>query len=146
MLSSTRKQSFNSQWSQTVSFEIWPTCRTIGLSAAHFSYRCFQALSFSSCKHTWVYIQEENGQKTSSRITGKTTHWSLKTRKKKNQNNWKQSKVWLFQSTVSSGTLCCNYLHIPDSQTDVVQSFVVDFVEHITSVPTGTHLACFQAE
>lgn len=66
--------------------------------------------------------------------------------KKKNQNNWKQSKVWLFQSTVSSGTLCCNYLHIPDSQTDVVQSFVVDFVEHITSVPTGTHLACFQAE
>lgn len=28
----------------------------------------------------------------------------------------------------------------------MVQSFVVDFVEHITSVPTGTHPACFQAE
>lgn len=28
----------------------------------------------------------------------------------------------------------------------MVQSFVVDFVERVVSVPTGAHLACYQAE
>lgn len=59
-------------------------------------------------------------------------HFRLRTEKKE-QKQLPAKQSLLIPEYILPGTLCCNYLHIPDRQTDVVQSFVVDSVEH-----TGT--------
>lgn len=75
-------------------------------------------------------------------------HFGLKTRKKnpktKTNNKANNSGYSRVQFPL---VLCVAIIYIsPDSQTDMVQSFVVDFVEHVVPVPTEAHLVCYQAK
>lgn len=89
---------------------------------------------------------ELNCQKGSSHITGKNKAFWVKN-KEKNQNKSNNKAKSGYSRVQFPLVLCVAIIYIsPESQTDVVQSFVVDFVEHVVTVPNGAHLACYQAE
>lgn len=103
---------------------------------------------FSSCRQAWAYIQEINCQKSSSHIIGKIEAFQFKNKGKKPSKNEASNEAKSGYSRVQLPlVLCVAIIDIsPDSQTHVVQSFVVNFVEHVVPEPSGADFVCYQAD
>lgn len=87
-------------------------------------------------------------QKSSSHIIEKIEAFQFKNKGKKPSKNEASNEAKSGYSRVQLPlVLCVAIIDIsPDSQTHVVQSFVVNFVEHVVPEPTGADFVCYQAD
>lgn len=88
-------------------------------------------------------FSKSTAKKVPPMLQEKMKHFGLKTRKIKQNKPNNQAKSG-YSRVHFPLVLCVAIIYTsPDSQTDVVQSFVVDFAEHAVPVPTR---ACYQPE